>query len=95
MGEFNKWANLEFGNGPSHEEHSSGQSTNLPTGLQSASKNMAFFGSAGRYWHTQRLPAIADTLTSALTDKLTKLKPAVQNVFFISNISHSPKLVIC
>ncbi len=78
MGEFKKWANLKFGNGPSHEEHSSGQSTNLPTGLQSAGKNTAFFGSAGRYRHSQRLPAIADMLTSALTDNVTKLMPAVQ-----------------
>ncbi len=86
MGEFNKWDNLKFGNGPSHKEHNSGQSTNLPTGLQSASKNTAFFGSAGRYRHSQRLLAIADTLTSALTDKLMKLMPAVkgQNRMFSS-----------
>ncbi len=75
MGQSEVW---QCDNGPSQEEHSSGQSTNLPAGLLSASKNMAFFGSAGRYQHTQRLPAIAGMLTSALTEKLRKLRPAVQ-----------------
>ncbi len=51
VGEFNKGSNPKFGNGPSQEEHSSGQSTNLSTGLKLAGKNTAFFGSAGPFSH--------------------------------------------